>query len=129
MIRSTQAKILALFVIIDLIASFIAALRTSTVVYAMISFFIGIVVFLIMILDQDCVVIGGCNIWGWVKMVITCIFLGIGILIAVVTAVKGKTIDMAETKESSDKKKENTENFYGISATNALLLRHTKKLR
>lgn len=108
MFQSTQAKILALFAIIDLIVSFVAAVRTSSVVYAIISFLIGIVFMLIIIMDQDCVVIGGCNVWGWIKMVLGCIFLGISIIFALLIAIKGNkdvTTDKND-KKTEDAKKE-----------------------
>jgi hypothetical protein len=39
-------------------------------IFAIISFVFGILVMLIAVLDQDCVVVGGCNIWAWVKLAI-----------------------------------------------------------
>lgn len=103
MFVSTQARILAIVAILNLITSFAAGIRTSGVVWAIVSFLVGIIVLLVMVMDQDCVVTGGCNIWGWIKFTLTAVVLVISIVLSIMMVWKGKEITITDdTKDKED---------------------------
>lgn len=101
MFVSIQAKILTITALITLVVSFILSLRTNGI-FAIVSFVFGVLVMLLAILDQDCVVLGGCNTWAWVKLVIGMLALVIPLGVTIYNA--GKEIEPSSKKEEDIKK-------------------------
>lgn len=98
MFLSTQARILAIIALIELILSFVAAIRTMAVSWAIIAFGVGVVVMLIIIMDQDCTVVG-----GWVKFAFTTMFLVLSTVMAITLIVKGKGVTEEKKDDTSSK--------------------------
>jgi hypothetical protein len=106
MFVSTQARILALIAVIEVIVAFVAALRSMGTAWAIISFGVSVLILLILILDQDCVVTGGCNVWAWVKLVFVSIFLLLNLVFSLLI-IFGKKSE--NTSENTDEDKSKTE--------------------
>jgi hypothetical protein len=71
MLETIQAKILAVSTVFLLVTSCVYAFKETGAITAIIGFIFGILTILVLVLDQNCVVIGGCNIWAWVKFLLT----------------------------------------------------------
>ena len=74
MFESLQAKILAVAAAISVVLSVIATLFGKNRIKEMKDYFmlpfvvlINVLVLLLIIFDTNCVIIGGCNVWGWFK--------------------------------------------------------------
>lgn len=107
MFESIQAKVVAFTAVILLACSTIAMIRNSTGSYSLIMGLFGILIsiiyMLILILDQNCVVVGGCDVWGWIKMILTEIWLIMAIVFTIMAIVSPVS--------SSDKTEETQEQF------------------
>lgn len=110
MIESLQAKIVAGTSVVILLVSIaniiMSAIKNQgSVVAGIIGLIVSIIYLFIIVLDQNCVVIGGCNVWGWVKLVLTEIWL-ILMLVAVVGALvlvsKGEKIETTQAASSTE---------------------------
>lgn len=102
MFESTQAKILAiLFAIEILVAAIMIGVRAKLGALIAIPIYLLIVIplTLLSVFDQDCVVVGGCNIWAWVRFAFFAIGAVAATIAMIVVAVKGKKDNKAVEKE------------------------------
>lgn len=65
---TTQSKVLGVLSLVALVLSFVVALRTDSWGVALGGLLIGGLIMLINLYDVNCVVLGGCDVWGWVKV-------------------------------------------------------------
>jgi hypothetical protein len=93
MFESVQAKILGLTAALALLMSFISSVVSDGAIAAILSFGMSILMLLLIIFDTNCVVIGGCNVWGWIKFAFSELFLVIGIVVAIVALASKKKKD------------------------------------
>lgn len=102
MFESTQAQIVAFTVLILLISATVSMLRDNksvkSIMWGIFGIIIAAIYFLVIIIDQNCVVIGGCDLWGWIKMVLTEIWLIFAIIVVIASMFEKK---QPEEKEQS----------------------------
>lgn len=94
MFESIQAKIVAFTVVVLLISATVSMLRdkksVKSIMWGVFGILIAALYFLIIIIDQNCVVIGGCDFWGWIKMVLTEIWLIFAIIVVIASMFENK---------------------------------------
>jgi len=88
MFETTLAKILGVTALVLLSLSFAVTFKESGAVIAIFSFCFGVIGMLILILDHNCVFIGGCNIWGWIKFLATMFFMILFIVALILILIK-----------------------------------------
>ncbi len=96
MIETLQAKILGGTALLLLILSFVAAIRNGSIVAAVVGFLFGALIMLLQIFDVNCTILGGCNIWGWIKTMLVEFLL----LISIVTII----LALAQKKKDTNTK-------------------------
>lgn len=99
-VGTNQTKFLGILALAALALSFATALKTSNFGAAFLGFAMGALVLLLALYDVNCVVIGGCNIWGWIKAILIAISL-IGIIVVQLYALSGKPISYPAMNLSS----------------------------
>lgn len=97
-------QILLGFIVVSFVLSItLDALTQNFSITSVVGYFLGFVVYFLVLLDQNCVTEGPCTVWGWVKVLIS-IFLFILLIVfkilAIVTASKEKKNEEAK-KESN----------------------------
>lgn len=95
MFESLQAKILAVSAAVALVTAFISAVKADGVLVAFVAFFIGLAILLLNVFDVNCVILGGCNIWGWIKFAL--------LEILIVVAIIATIAELAKKKEEEKK--------------------------
>lgn len=100
MLESAAAKTLAIIGTIAIVLLTVMSGINDGAISALSVALIFSLTLLITVFDVDCVIIGSCNIWGWVKTVLTLLML-ILILVIAILAVYRK-----ENKKDSDANKE-----------------------
>lgn len=71
MLESPQAKIMGGILLLEVIIMSIIIGTTSSgmgMLAIPLYLLVAVPVSLLMVFDQNCVVIGGCNIWGWIRL-------------------------------------------------------------
>lgn len=105
MFESIQARIVAFTAFILLLASFVAVLRnsagTSAIMWGIFGIFISLLYFLVIVLDQNCVVVGGCDVWGWIKMLLTEIWLVFAIILTISAIVSPQSVESEAEAEAA----------------------------
>jgi len=75
-VGTTQTQILGVLALIALALSFAVGLKTASTGAAFLGFAVAAAVLLLTVYDVNCVVVGGCNVWGWVKAIL----IGLGLV-------------------------------------------------
>lgn len=94
MFESVQAKIVAFTVLVLLISATVSMIRDNksvkSIMWGIFGILIAALYFLIIIIDQNCVVIGGCDFWGWIKMILTEVWLIFAIIVVITSMFEKK---------------------------------------
>ena len=67
---TTQTRTLAALALVTLALSLAVGLKTTSAGAAFVSFALGAVTLLITLYDVNCVVVGKCDTWGWIKAIL-----------------------------------------------------------
>jgi hypothetical protein len=69
-IGTTQTKALGVLALAALALSFAVGLKTSSTGVAFIGFAVGALVLLLTLYDVNCLVVGGCSVWAWLRAIL-----------------------------------------------------------
>ena len=87
-VGTTQTKILGVLALASLALSFAVGLKTSNFGMAFLGFALGALVLLLTLYDVNCVIVGGCDVWGWIKAVLIGIAL-VGVILMQIGLLSG----------------------------------------
>ena len=93
-VGTTQTKILGVLALVSLALSFAVGLKTTSTGAAFVGFAIGALVLLLTLYDVNCVIVGGCSAWGWVKAILIGLAL-VGMIWAEIMILNGSLKPMA----------------------------------
>lgn len=100
-----QARIVAVTAVLVLIMSIVSLVMNRdsapSIVGAVFGIIVASVYLAVLVFDQECVVVGGCNVWGWIRMLLTEVWLLMFIVVTIMTLFFKKK----ETEDASTKSK------------------------